>query len=669
MQSSKFSRQDYLELIDEIKKHDNLYYQKHQPEITDYEYDLLVKKLEEIESVHPEWIDKHSPSQSVREKPTKGFYQAEHTVPMLSLANSYNEEEVHDFTQRAEKLLGRKEITYAAELKMDGIAVSLRYEKGIFVRGLTRGNGKVGDDITKNIATIKSLPKKLSSKDIPDILEFRAEVYLAKKIFYELNTQKEEAGEVSWANPRNAAAGSLKLLDVNEVAKRSLDLVVYGIAEGSMKELKTQEHVHRFLKENHLPTFSEKHFSVCANAKEILSFAKGIEEERENLPFEIDGIVIKVNTLKDWDNMGATGKCPRWAIAYKFAPMQAVTQIEGITLQIGRTGVLTPVAELKPVFLAGSTISRATLHNEEEIQRKDIRENDYVIIEKGGDVIPKVVSVDLSKRDPSSKPFQMPKHCPACGSPVVKKEGEVAYRCSNKGCPEQSARKLIFFASKAAMDIDFLGEKVMQKLIEKRLVKSFSDIYRLTKEDLALLDGFKEKSIQNLLSSIESSKQVSLGRFILALGIPYVGSGTAEILANYAKEIQNLKNLSLQELLELEGVGDKVAESVLEYFQDKDHMHEIKCLLELGVTPKQKDAKQIDGHLFDQKTFVLTGSLEKYSRGQAEGLIKERGGKITSSVTKKTDYVLVGLDPGSKFEKAKTLQIKILSEEEFESLL
>jgi DNA ligase (NAD+) len=656
------SRENYLKLIQEIEKHDEYYYQKHKPLISDFEYDQLVKKLGDIEKAHPEWIVSSSPTQRVGEKPTKGFVQVEHTVPMLSLANSYSAEEVEEFIKRVEKLLERS-VEYSAELKMDGIAVSIRYEKGRFVRGLTRGDGKKGDDITHNIATIASLPKILSGKEIPSVLEVRAEVYMPKKVFIELNRIKEEAGEAPLANPRNAAAGSLKLLDPKEVEKRHLEIMTYGIVEKDTP-FATQAEVYQQLKSWGFPTFSEEHFAVCKNAQKLLTFAKGIEEGREKLPFEIDGMVFKVNTLKDWDLLGATGKTPRWAIAYKFAPLQATTVIEDITLQVGRTGVLTPVAELTPVSLAGSTISRATLHNQEEIQRKDIRIGDYVVIEKGGDVIPKVVSVDVSKREKHSQPWKMPQECPMCHTQVIHKAGEVAVRCPNKKCVAQNQRRLIFFASKQAMDIEHLGEKVMLKLIEEGFVKDISDIYRLEAVQLEFLEGFKEKSIHNLLSSIEQSKKVSLDRFIHALGIPHVGKGTAELIADYVKEVNKLKDLTAEELLSIDGIGETVATSVVQYFQEDHHLHEMQELLRLGVHPTSKKTKQL-GHPFEGKTFVLTGSLETLSRTEATEKIKERGGKVTSSVTKNTDYLLLGDEPGSKYDKAKELNVTILDEKEF----
>lgn len=657
--------EEYLSLIKDIERYDAYYFEHHKPLISDYEYDQIINKLQAIEREHPDWINEASPTQTVREKPTKGFVSVEHRAPMLSLANTYTQEEIEDFIARVDKLV-QKKVSFSSELKVDGLAVSIRYEKGVFVQGLTRGDGKRGDDITRNLAMIKTLPKRLKGDDIPDLLEVRGEVYMSKSVFASLNSEKEEAGEELWANPRNAAAGSIKLLDTKEVERRNLSVVIYGVVE--QEALTTQYEVHTMLKRWGLPTFANEHFKICHNIEELMAFTHKIENIREELPFEIDGIVIKVNELKYWDVLGATGKTPRCAIAYKFAPLQATTKIKEIVVQVGRTGVVTPVAELEPVFLAGSTISRATLHNAEEIQRKDIREGDTVIIEKGGDVIPKVVRVELDKRPKDLQEWKIPLHCPACHSLLVHREGEVAIRCVNKKCVAQNQRRLIFFASKQAMDIDHLGEKVMMRLIELGFVKTFSDIYHLTKEKLSLVEGFKEKSIQNLLTSIENSKQVSLAKFILALGIFHVGSGTAELIADYAKDVTMLSKLTAEELLSIPGIGEKVASSFVSYFADEFHLHEMQQLLDAGVQPVNKK-QSIAGHIFSGKTFVLTGTLPSLSRSEAESKIKERGGKISSSVSKQTDYLLLGEEPGSKYDKAKSLQVPILTEEEFLKLL
>lgn len=662
------NQHEYEKLCEEVWKHNYHYYVENRPIISDQEFDKLLKKLEQIEAEHPDWVSPSSPTQRVGESLTTGFQSVKHDTPMLSLANTYSKEEVNDFIERLEKLLGKKEASFSCELKMDGIAVSIRYEKGLLVRGLTRGDGKKGDDITSNIKTIMALPLKLYGSHIPDILEVRGEVFMPHRAFLEQNEEKSKRGDPLWANPRNAAAGSLKLLNPKEVAQRGLHIVCYGIAEESTVAIKTQTEVHEYLSKIGLPVLHLR--AHCSNLDEIWNFAEDVSKKRPHLPFDIDGIVVKLDSIKDQKRVGSTIKNPRWAIAYKFAAEQAVTHIHAITVQVGRTGVLTPVAELDPVTVAGSTISRATLHNEDEIKRKDIRVHDAVVIEKGGDVIPKVVSVDLSQRPPTSKPWHMPATCPSCGSPVERSEGEVAVRCPNSlGCPEQRMGRIIYFVGKDAMDIDHMGEKVVEQLFEKGFIAVPSDIYTLTEMELSQLDGFKEKSIQNLLASIEKSKQVSLPKLIMALAIKYVGAGTAELLAHKAGDLEKLTQLTYEELLEVDGIGEKVAEAVIEYFDDPRNQKEIDRLLKLGVKPEQTRIVRINNHPFEGKTFVLTGTLEDFSRDDAAKLIKERGGKISSSVSKNTDFVLAGESPGSKLEKAEKLGVKVLSESEFKKLL
>ncbi len=660
------SQQEYLQLVEELLEHDRRYYDEAKPVISDYEYDHLMKALIAYEKEHPEQVLPESPSRRLSEKGTEGFQQREHLIPMMSLNNTYSEEEIADFVKRVHKLLEKREVTFCCELKMDGTSLSLRYEKGHLVHALTRGNGKVGDDVTANIKTIRAVPLKLHGSHFPDVMEVRGEVYMSLETFHALNEAREEEGLEPFANPRNAAAGSLKILDPKEVAKRKLNLVTYGIADGDF--LKTQKEVHETLKKWGLPTARENHLAVCKNLEEIVHFAKEIEGERAKLPFEIDGIVIKVNELKYHDLLGVTGKAPRYAVAYKFAPEQARTKILEITVQVGRTGVLTPVAELEPVFLAGSTISRATLHNKEEVARKDIRVGDTVILEKAGDVIPQIVKVDFAKRSEGAKVWHMPTVCPICKTKVVHSEGEVATRCPNLGCGGQRMRKIIYFASKHAMDIEHMGEKIVEQLVEKGLIARVSDIYLLDALSLSQLDGFKDKSIHNLLKSIESSKKCSLARFIMALGIKYVGTETAELLAEEAGSLERLLQMNEEELLAIEGIGEKTAPTIAAFFRDKSNLEEIELLLLHGVEPEKMKKKVFD-HAFSGKTFVLTGALLHYSRDEATALIKERGGKVSGSVSKKTDFVLVGEDPGSKYEKAKELGIPILSEEEFKKML
>ncbi len=662
------NKNDYDKLCKEIWEHNKRYYVDHQPIISDEVFDQLLKQLEVIENQHPEWIHPSSPTQRVGGESTKGFKTVKHTTPMLSLANSYSEEEIDDFIKRMQKLVGREKLSFSCELKMDGIAVSALYRNGHFVRALTRGNGKQGDDITANMRTVSSLPLQLIGEEIPEILEVRGEVYMTVEAFDALNKQREKEEDPLFANPRNATGGSLKLLDSRETAKRQLSVVFYGIAPESSCTLSSQYETHRYLNDLGLPTL--EYHALCDSKEQIWSFTEKVRSVREKLAYQIDGVVVKLDDLSQQQRIGSTGKNPRWAVAYKFAAEQAQTRIKEITAQVGRTGVITPVAELEPVFLAGSTIARATLHNKEEIERKDIREGDLVIIEKGGDVIPKVVSVDLNARPAQSEPWQMPETCPSCGSPLVHMEGEVAVRCPNKrGCPDQQLRRIAYFAGKSAMDIENLGEKIVAQLIEQQLITSFSDIYILRPEQLIQLEGFKEKAVERLLEGIEHSKHVSLARFVMALGIKYVGTGTAELLANKAGDMETLSNLSEEELIAIDGIGEKVAHSVVEYFSDTEHLKEIENLKKYGVNPQKVEIKTFIGHPFAQKTFVLTGTLERYTRTSAAALIKERGGKVTGSVSKKTDYLLAGESAGSKLDKAQSLGVTVLTEDEFEKML
>jgi len=661
-------RSEYDKLCEEVWEHNRLYYVDHKPIISDQEFDHMLKRLEEIERDYPEWVTPSSPTQRVGEQPTKGFKSVNHKVPMLSLANSYSQEEIQDFLKRVQKLEGERDLSYCCELKMDGIAVTCIYENGVFTQGITRGNGRKGDDITTNLRTIKSLPLKLYGKDVPKKLEVRGEVYMPHAVFKEQNELKEESGDEPWANPRNAAAGSLKLLNPREVSRRNLAVKFYAIADIDGLPVKTQYETHQYLKGLGLPILRE--VSLCHDFDEIWAFAEHVNSMRKGLTYDIDGIVIKVDSLAAQRRMGATGKNPRWAVAYKFAAEQAETKIEDISVQVGRTGVLTPVAELTPVFLAGSTISRATLHNQDEVKRKDIRIGDSVIIEKGGDVIPKVSSVILEKRPKGTSPWHMPTKCPSCGAPVEHVEGEVAIRCPNtEKCPDQNLRTLIYFASKHAMDIEHLGDKVVEQLVTLGFIKRPSDIFTLNRDQISQLEGFKDKAISNLANSIEASKKVSLPRFIMALGIKYVGTGTAELIASKVGDVNGLMGVTYDDLIKIDGIGEKVAESVTEYLDDQENVEEIERLLDLGVQPQKVKVITYTGHLFEGRTFVLTGTLENYSRQSASTLIKERGGKVSSSVSSKTDFVLAGESAGSKLDKAEKLGVKILDEAKFESLL
>lgn len=656
--------QDYLRLCEEIWLHNRRYYLDHDPLISDYAYDQLLKRLEQVEKEHPDWVDANSPTQRVGESTTGSFPSVVHKIPMLSLANTYSKSEIEDFLKRIIKLTGKKDNRYTCELKMDGIAVTVFYKDGKFQRGATRGDGREGDDITANLKSMQALPMSISYKGE---LEVRGEVFMPHETFKTINHARMKKGEELWANPRNAAAGSLKLLDPKEVARRGLQIVFYAIA-GDVPGVSTQTEVLEFIQKQKLPLVAMH--TTCDNLDEIWKFAGKILEERPKLPYDIDGMVVKLDDLREQNALGSTGKNPRWAIAYKFAAEQAKTVIRDITVQVGRTGVLTPVAELEPVLLAGSTISRATLHNQEEVERKDIRLHDSVIIEKGGDVIPKVVEVLKEYREPGSTPWRMPKHCPSCGAHVTAVEGEVAIRCPNtKKCPEQLLRRIEYFAGKDGMDIENMGEKVVEQLVKKGFVLHPSDVYTLTHDKLAQLDGFKEKSIHNLLSAIEKSKQIKLDRFIMALGIKHVGAGTAEDLARQFGTLQQFLHATKAQLLAINGVGEKVANAVEEFLNDPESRQEVQLLIDRGVHPTDMAQMQHLDHHCNGKSFVLTGTLQHLTRSEAAALIKERGGKISESVSKKTDYVVVGEDPGSKYEKAKTLGIPILSEAEFQQLI
>jgi DNA ligase (NAD+) len=671
--------QDYEALCDEVWHHNRLYFQESRPEISDDAYDKLVRQLEAVEEQHPEWISDTSPTRRLGERPLEGFKEVVHNQEMLSLEKTFTEEEVQDFDKRMKKLLETASVTYCGELKLDGLAISVHYEKGRLVRAVTRGDGRVGSDVTQNLKTIKMLPLRLNPDKVPEAFEVRGEVFLPKAAFNKMNEERAEADLPLWANPRNAAAGSLKLLDPKEVAKRAdLSVVFYGIATFDKMVPKSQYEVHHFLAEVGLPTpagFLKPYgnytcLSRLHSVTEIMDFAKKIADERLKLPFAIDGVVVKVDNLPAYESLGTTGKHPRGAVAYKFLAEQAWTNLDNIVVQVGRTGVLTPVAELTPVPLAGSTISRATLHNFEEVERKDIRVGDYVCIEKGGDVIPKVVAVDRHKRSAESKPFTPPHTCPSCHTPVVKDPHEVAWRCPNSsGCFEQILRGLVHFASKAGLEIEHLGDKVMEQLVRKGFVKKFSDIFTLTAEQLAELDGFKEKSIHNLLESIEKAKKAPYSRLLMALGIRYVGSQMADELAHTTKSLDALMKLTKEQLIQIPGAGEKVASSLEHYFSVKENVDELHRLQHLGVNTEQQNVNYDSSHPFYNKMVVITGTLSSMGRSDALKLIKEKGARAADTVSKKVDFLIVGDEPGSKLEKAQKLGLTILDEKQFLEML
>lgn len=660
------SKAEYLELCARVWEHNVHYYQENRPKISDQAFDKLLKLVEEAETSHPDWIYPGSPTQRVGEMLSGGFDRVRHELPMLSLANTYNWEELQEFIDRIYRLTESQDQLFEVELKLDGTAISVLYEDGVLVRAVTRGNGTEGDDVTANLRTLRSLPLQLQG-DFPKKLEVRGEVFMPLETFKKANHEKEKLKEAPWANPRNAAAGSLKLLDPAEVSRRGLAVFFYFVAIDSSNQVKSQYASLDAMRSWGLPVVERA--CLAKNFDGIKKFANQVEKERETLPYEIDGIVVKVDTLHLQKSLGATGKNVRWAVAYKFSAEQAVTKLKEITLQVGRTGVLTPVAELEPVLVAGSTISRATLHNADEVMRKDVRVGDTVVIEKGGDVIPKVVGVQKELRPKTSRPWKMPKQCPACGTELVQVTGEVAIRCPNKtSCPAQGIRRWVHFVSKGGMDIDTLGEKVIQELVTRGLVDGFSDLFDLCEEDLLALPNFKEKAVRNLLQGIEKAKKVPLGRFLMALGIPFVGKQVAEALAQAAGSLESLLEFDEEQLLDVEGVGQKVADSFLDYFSTSEHRAEVEQLLEAGVSPFVEKRSNVV-HAFNGKKFVLTGTLTNYTRLEAQHLILERGGKVSGSVSSKTDFVLFGESPGSKFDKAKKLGVDCLSEKAFEEML
>lgn len=655
-------------LREKIADADYKYYVLADPDIDDYKYDMLFKELSDLEKQFPELVTPDSPTQRVSGAPAKEFRTIEHRIPMLSLSNSYNFEELNEFDSRVRNILGGEKYEYACELKFDGIAVSLVYENGRLVSAATRGDGFKGDDITQNIKTIRSIPLNIKDAKVSDA-EVRGEVLIKKDDFLRINEMQEAKGGKLFANARNTAAGTLKLKDSRQVAGRPLNFFAYYIFTA---QAKLSTHVDGILLLKKLKFPVNGNYACAKNIDEVKRFCDSVEAMRDGLPYEIDGVVVKVNSLKQQETLGTVSRSPRWAIAYKFKAKEAVTKLEKIVLQVGRTGAVTPVAIMQPVFLAGSTISRATLHNFDEIRRKDIREGDYVKIEKGGDVIPKVTEVLKDKRSPGSKPYPLPKVCPVCGKKLEKPEDEVYYYCVNYECPAQNIGRFIHFVGRNSMEIEGLGESILETFIERGYLKDVSDIYRLKdhRKELMELEGFGEKSIDNILEGIEGSKKKPFDKVLFGLGIRHVGERVAKVLADSFGDIDALKSASPEEIQSVNEIGPKIAESVHTYLKDAGNSALIGRLREAGLNLKnEKTASAESNDNFKGKTFVLTGTLEKYKREQAQELIENGGGKVSSSVSKKTDYVLAGADPGSKLEKAMSLGVKVIDESEFEKML
>ena len=653
------------QLRDQIRRHDYLYYVLNQPKISDRQYDALFAELKALEQTNPQLVTADSPTQRVAGVPLEGFAAVRHAVPMLSIDNTYSADELKAFDQRVHKLLGTRDYNYVVELKIDGLAISLRYEKGKLATAATRGDGEVGDDVTANVRTIKAVPLALlADRKILDVLEVRGEVYMPTKAFVELNKVRAEAGEPVFANPRNAAAGSLKLLDAKITAQRNLSFFAY--ATGELSEPLAQDHYRTLKKFKELGLPVNPHIKRAKDIDEVIEICNSWADKRQDLPYQIDGMVVKVNRLDQREILGFTGRAPRWCISYKFAAEQAQTVVESIDVQVGKTGILTPVANLTPVLLAGTTVKRASLHNFDEIKRLGVSVGSAVVIEKAGEIIPQVVNVVQTKATINVVPFSEPKVCPICGSPIV--QDGVYIRCMNPNCVGQLKERLRYFAGRDQMDIENLGPALIEQLVEAGLVENFADLYKLQKSDLLTLERMADKSASNVIEGIEKSKTRPLWRFIAALGIRHIGSQSAQILADYFGSLDALMDADQEKLQAIDQIGPKVAESVYEYFRSERNIAVIKELLAAGVEPAPPQKAKAKGKLAG-KTIVATGELEGFSRQQVEQAIRDAGGKASSSVSKKTDFVLAGKNAGSKLDKALKLNVTVINEKQFLEML
>ncbi|HKR22568.1 MAG TPA: NAD-dependent DNA ligase LigA [Pyrinomonadaceae bacterium] len=657
-------------LRDEIRHHDDLYYVNDSPEISDRDYDLLLEKLKQLEEKHPEFVTPDSPTQRVGGRPAEGFPEVVHTRPMMSLDNSYNIDELRAFDERCQRLAEGRPLEYVAELKIDGLSLSLQYDEGVLVRGVTRGDGRIGEDVTQNARTIRSVPLRLKpeAKRIDSPLEVRGEVFIPLEVFRRTNAEREEQGEPRFMNPRNAAAGAIRQLDSRLVARRKLDMFVYDLLVGGRKPFPSHWEALAWLDKAGFRV--NPHKKLCESIDEVIDFANEKEALRDDLGYEIDGLVVKVNSTALQDEFGATSKAPRWAIAYKYPARQASTKVIKIDVQVGRTGAITPVANLEPVFLAGTTVSRATLHNYDEIERLDIREGDWVMIEKSGEIIPKVLSVVKSKRTEKLKKFKPPTHCPVCNGLISRPEGEVVARCVAADCRAQIVGRLLHFASRRAMRIEGLGDVLAIQMVEAELVKDVGDLYSLILEQVAGLPRMAKKSATNLLEQIEASKSRELTNLIYALGIRHVGERTAGILAHEMGSLDRFTEASVEELDAIPEIGLTVAESVRDWFDDEGNRALCDRLRAAGVNTEssRKSSASLDER-FAGKQFVLTGTLSNFTRDEAKALIEARGGRVNSSVSKKTDYVVAGEAAGSKLDKAESLGVTVIDEDGFKTML
>ncbi len=657
------TEREIQDLRDELRRHEELYYIHANPEISDAEYDALLVRLQQLEAEHPELVTPDSPTQRVGGRPAEGFSEYVHRHPMLSLDNSYNIDDLRAFDERCQRLSDGRKFEYVAELKIDGLSISLHYEDGVLVRGVTRGDGRVGEDVTQNARTIRSIPLRLKAVDkkIGAEIEVRGEAYLSRSVFEKINAEREEENLARFANPRNAAAGTIRQLDPKIVSARRLEMFAYDVIAGERKPFSTHWDALDWLESMGFRVNENR--ELCPSIDKVIEFCNRMELKRDELGYEIDGVVVKVNSTALQEEFGATTKAPRWAIAYKYPARQATTQVLSIVVQVGRTGALTPVANLEPVQLAGTTVARATLHNEDEIKRLDVREGDWVLIEKSGEIIPKVLKVIESRRTGGEKRFRMPKKCPVCNGVISRPEGEVVSRCVAADCPAQLKARLLHFASRRAMRIEGLGEQLVEQLVEKKMIGDVGDLYRLQLEEVAALERMAEKSAANLMAQIEASKSRDLPQLVYGLGIRHVGERTAGILARHFRSLERLSKATTEELDDIHEIGMTVAQSVRDWFDDAGNVYLCERLRAAGVrTEIEGSAGGTHDETFAGKQFVLTGKLASLTRDEARAMIEARGGRVTSTVSKKTDYVVAGEDAGSKLDKAQELGLRVIDE-------
>ena len=655
-------QEEISKLVSLLNKYSYDYYVEDNPQISDTEYDTLYKQLEKLEENHPEYILENSPTQRVGDRVLDEFEKITHKIPMLSLSNTFSTEDLRDFDARVSKLVPGHNVEYICELKIDGLAISIKYEDGRLVSAATRGDGSVGEDVTENIKTIFSIPKVLKDNKT---FEVRGEVYLPRKSFELLNSERESNNEVLFANPRNAAAGSLRQLDSKITAKRRLSAFIYSIVGDD--SIVSQENALNTAKEYNLPV--NPNFKLCKNIDEVIDYINYWTEHKKNLPYDIDGIVIKVNSYSTQEEVGYTQKSPRWATAYKFPEEELATKLLGVELSVGRTGIITPVAILDPIVISGSTVSKASLHNKDIIEELDIHIGDMVVVKKAGEIIPKVVRVIRELRTEGSTKYTMPNTCPSCGQQTYTKENDPFTRCKNPDCPDQNIRRIIHFASRDALNIEGLGDKVVTTLYEKGIIAHTIDLFSLEREKLISLDRMGEKSVDNLLNAIENSKQNSLDKVIFALGILNVGKKAGKILAEKYLNLSNLMNATLDELVNLDDVGQITAESILDYLSDENNIKFINDLIKVGMNPQYEVQDVNTNNIFAGKTVVLTGKLVELTRNEAKEYLEKYGAKVTGSVTSKTDLVIAGEKAGSKLAKAEQLGIRVINEEEFANMI